>query len=706
MSMLPQSFAPPTAASQPKIADATIADLAVVGGTGPNGPFDQFGKLAQFVNTCRSEAMLPRNDHVELHPMCLALYLHGSERSNEPHVYPKIQGMIHAFAELATSTPPNTTLKSGTIMDGGQPIMTTAGESRLLNCNTVVEAYQPIFDNRIQRTRMDTAFFNAVVVQTLIYGWQDCLIDWDELKHLPVPRIIPALQWYKDGTEAELEFSHFVGLDWPIDAQEAKRLYRDVETAIDEHAVRGIYFEAGGAAYSSVFVNQAYARPMITLSHWWLRNHEVALSDQDAIASGLVFSKPVPMENDTDDLDNSESSSDTSKPFPGVGSGDGPDAGGLEAGAAGNPDQSGEEEGESADGEDSLASASPLPPPPREALFLKETGEEIDSDHPRWPRKYVIRHCIEIVGKIVLDEVWDGEIPVASNFNVRIPDRPYGQSECIRVRTIQRDRNTLHTKGIEHAEWQGAPTIIADKALQDESPELAGDQGMRPDKTYYVDRQAMNVPSIKDCFAIIDPPALPAVILQISQELDKAFDDAGGRPDSLKGNVPTANASGVLAQSLYSAAVGQASFRFKYLSDFWYRVSDRVFYKTLRIPPKELARINRTYDEQGWAAIQQMGLDMDWDFGIEIAGGQAKAARDQQTRQDFQLGLIDAETACDKLGYDYKQIQQRRQQAMVAAQPAGVPQQLSGQATQPAAPPPGGSPQSQNPAGANAQVPQ
>lgn len=659
--------------------DSTFQDLPYVGETDPKtGKYDPNGTLALFINTLRTEAINDRNNHTMLHPICESLYLYGTEKPGEPHTFPKIQGMIDTFYALATATDPTATVKLMTHLDGGPIIPSTANEPVIFDGAALSDFIQRQLDYTVDKSR-GIVFFQSIVKNSMIYGWQNALIEWDGLKDEPRYRVIPALQWYMQPTEEELANMATLGLDWPIDAQDAKRDYPEVADDIDRAAQRSIYTQPGAAGYSGLYYGFALARPLVTLSVWWIRNRIMPMTDQEAIDGGQVEAREVPMGGQDDTAVNPTAATppagDSGKPVAG-------DNGGL-------PDAAGQGGG------------AVQPAPMREALFHKDTGEELNADHPQWPHKLVTSQTIQIQGDVVYDgECKEWDFPVVANYNVRIPNQPYGQSECIRVRSPQNDVNQLNKSIMNHTNWFKGPTIIADNRLQERLPTGAvRNLGMKSDTTYWFDSQGGTL-KVSDLITVIKPPELPPALLEVKRDQVGTFNDAGNNPAIQQGNSPTANSSGILAQTLMQASTSTASTKFKYLEEFWWRTCMLIMHNIReRRTAEQMYNIDRTYPVE---VIEQIILpfwkSVEISLTVTVAGGQSKAAKEMAVREDFQMQLIDAETACDMLGYDYKQIQQRRSSAMVAG---GVAGSMPGQT--PAGGPPGGG--SQVPAASGGPVP-
>lgn len=618
--------------------DNVFTDLPLVGEPDDNQ------MLSTFVNRARTEAATVRNPYADMAGVCINLYLYGQDAyQDSAHVYPKIQPMINRFLETATANIPIVSLESVTKTDGGPTIVTTGGEAKILDAELVSQYFQNIYDVCWKKSRGDR-WYRLMAFYGKILGWQDSLTEWDPISKCPKRRIIPALQWYKDPLWEDLDEMAYVGLDWPLDAEEAKRMFPSQAEHIDNVASRSIQYAPGSQGYSSLYTGQNYARPMVTISPFWIRNRKAMMTDIEAIQAGLVEAQQVPVEGIPNEAPQDAAKVDSTQ----------------------TP---------SIDGQSGIPSDNvpPVQPQQREALYLVATGQEVTVGDANWPQKLVLSETVQIQNKIVSDEIcpsWD--IPVCTNFNVQIPRIPYGQSDCIRVRTLQNDRNTIHAATVKNATYNSYPSMVWPKSIKDDMPEEMRNMGLQPGMTYFMDDE-----TLKMVAAYIKPiavPDLPSSLVQVAQELDAAFDNAGGQSAVQQGQAPTSNASGELANALLAQGQATTSYSFQYLEEMMYRSAKLDVANILKyMTPQDLIGIDKTYDIMTTELILNTARTLEFDINIEQGG--MKAQEDANTRNDFAIGLIDEETALDRLGYDSKVILARKQAALAAQMQS---QQLNG----------------------------
>ncbi len=624
------------------MADTTFTALPMVGQP------DSDNRLAGFVNSLRIESMPERDNFLGFDASALNYYLYGTNNPGMAHVYNKTKGMINSFVAQAAKYPPVISIKPITIQDGGETVANTAGEPVILNAQNVAAWFQTIFDVVYYTRSRGDKWFQQMCLLTKLFGCQDSLCEYDRTKKACEFRIVPPIQWYKDPTANDIDDMAYMGLDWPVDAEWAKKTYPDIADQIDNIASRSVYQAPSSDGYSSLYLNKMFARPIVTLCIWWLRNRERPMTDQEAIAAGVVEARQMPMEVPSvpDDSGTPMGSGDT--------------AGNAEAVAGSEPVDVPGAEG-----------IPPQPPAMREALFSVQTGEEMDGQHPDWPIQKCLSQTIQLGNNIVLDVVcpsWD--IPVCSGYNIKIPLRPYGQSACQDTSTQQTDLNTVHGNIIEHSDYFRSPTSVASEAIQEKIPEGMKNRHMTPGTTYWVDAAAaMQVGGVKSLISTIDPPPLPPALVTVRDQLIQSFDDTGGHPEVSQGMAPTSNASGELAKTLLSASQQNNEYTFLSLHEMVFRNSKTcIDYIIQDFTVADYLAINKNYDPLITQLMMQIIKSKAIEFTPDVEGAWDKQQREQQIRQDLALGLIDMETARDKLGYDHKTISMRQQaQAMASS---------------------------------------
>lgn len=188
---------------------------------------------------------------------------------------------------------------------------------------------------------------------------------------------------------------------------------------------------------------------------------------------------------------------------------------------------------------------------------------EIPSRALRFPRG---RHLICINGKvIVVDEhnpFWHGQFPVVSYQAYPLPRGFYPRSDTDVLVNLQEGVNILYNMVIHNALMSANNQWIYEEDAMVEDEIISRPGAMIPVAQGALSRKAIQR---------LDPAPISRDVLAIAQELENyGRDDISGVTDSLIGNQPGPNASGVLANSLQAAAMSKQTFKMEML-DFAYR---------------------------------------------------------------------------------------------------------------------------------------
>ncbi len=637
------------------------------------GEPDTANALTTAIDRMRVMGVTARGNYVAVHPECINYYLYGNETGDgSPHVVPKIQGMINAAVAQAVRNIPNVCLKVSTEGDGGPQVLTTSGQAVTLDSSAVCDFYQHAVDTVLNRSDFKK-FYRKMALYGKIFGWQDAIADENHAEHKLDLKTFPALQWYKPSDVEDIEDMSFFGLDIPVDAEWAKKKYPDLKEKIDTAAQRAVQLAPSAAGYSDIYMSQTWAYPIVTLGIFFIRNREIPMTAQDAIATGDFESREVEVpagENDAIPPIGGNSAGDSVPSGP-----DSDEGGGL-----------GDIQSPSVDLDAPTESEQPqaIAPTMREGIFHKKTNQEVSPGHELWPLQYAMSKSIQIVDQVVEDVVWDGvDFPILTNINIRVPMRPFGQSDCIRVRTQQNDINSVNSSIVKHAQWWKGPISLLPQSVQESLPPEFRNIGLQPNKTYWVPndilKELVELFKGQNILGQYEPPTLPPHLMEIQNYLGAAFDVVGNRPDVSQGNSPTANSSGELAKVLLDASQQQNDFASLGLEDMTLRLGRLTLDYIVRTwTVEDFLRFNKTYDPQTVELIMALEKTMEWE--MEVDGATAKQQRAAQVRADYTSvpPLIDQEAALEKLPeYDGPAIMQRmqmaaQQQAMAQAAVAGA----------------------------------
>jgi hypothetical protein len=645
----------------PIVGDTTFTDLPLV------GEGDSQQKLTTFINLLRIESNKERGKYTPQHQEAINLYLWGNISGvDEPHSYPKIQGLVNAKVSRAARNVPAPTLRSLTLSESGPVVTLTTREVVPLTAERITDFVQHGLDVILEKSKY-SKHYQTMCFYASLFGWQFALKEYDSRERRVIFRPLPALQWYVDPTVENLADMSYVGCDWPIDAEVAKRLYPHLAEKIQAASRRSVAYAPSASGYSDVYASQNWARPIVTLSIFWIRNREASMTQEEAIQAGLIELRQMEVPSATP-------SPAASEPAPGNP-------------LVGNPESTSEPAPEpSLEGSSSQPPLDVMPPAPvmREALVHKETGVEVTPDHPQWPRKLILSQTVQIVDEVVDDiECEYDEIPVSVAYNVRIPNRPYGQSECVRVKSAQLDANRLNSNIMHHSEWYKGPVNILPNSVKDALPDEIRNLGIQPNSILWVPDDVLK--RLMEYFrgkvmGQYDPPPMPPVLMEAKRENDRNFDVSGNRPDVSQGNAPTKNSSGELAKILLDAAQQQEEYTALSLEDMVKADAEFALQCILDWTPEEWGKYDRTYPPEILPIIINTARQME--FSVDVQPATMRYQREQQLRADWQMGFIDQETALDGTHYDSVEILGRLQKQQEAARAAAVAASVGGQSSQ------------------------
>jgi hypothetical protein len=674
----------------------------------PIGAPDDHGTLAFVCNGLIQESMGVRDEFLQNLQPCTDQYLWGRPEGRDEHqsTFNKTQTEIHSFVDLAIKNIPVVSVDPSCVgdqpdhylvdpvdgVDISQPVPDQMlanlppGATIAVDIGLVTDYLQSVFDIQWERSRTNQ-FLRDNVLFTQIEGTQFSTYEWDDQDQRHILANPPTQQMYPDPTCSDIKDMAYFGYDAIIDANLAKRMYPELETAINDTASESIYLAQNAVNYSSLYTDPIYKRGIVTMRKVWMRNQQCLLSADEAVSKGIVDRRQVPDASQPATL--LQKIVGGAKKLLGLG-GNNESIAQDQEGVAGEP----ADHGQPADPDDGLPAGVPgagagqvNQQVTREALVHRETGEEISPLHPDWPTKLCNRVVTMIWDRVVGDrvcETWD--FPIVRNVNTPYPRRPFGQGEPTRIESEQRDLNSLHSAQIKNALLFRAPTMIGDLSVKELFPDQFKNAFMQPDKIYWADLSGLDgQPPLQ----IINPPPMPPSVPQTKAELVKAMDITGGYAEVSQGSAQ--DLSGTAIAQLQNAATSTASFRFLYFEETVYRLSRLMLHSIVtRMDTPSLMRINRKYPAHIVDAIRQRAQGIEWNVKVEVSSnaGQVKAQKDAQTMQLFQAGLLDEESACDRLGLDFDQIQQRKQRinqqqqgaqaAVAGVQPQqGPPQQLT-----------------------------
>jgi hypothetical protein len=634
--------------------------------------------------------------------------LRGVETGEKPDVYwvgPQMIGQLFGllpqelgatFDAMGQQTPlqairPDVAEMLVTMMEHGQlvpnPLMPGAvmpfKEDWLAQVSdgTTAEVYQKIFDVLWARGNVDK-WVKQNLLDTNTQGWSFGLYEFDDDAKKPRLRHLTIKQTYIDPICRDVGEAAYAGLDYVLDAAEAKRLYPALSEDIEKQAkTQQVERPENATDLGSIYESTTFERKIVTLRIFWLRNQPIPLTSEEAIGGALIQMRDVPDEVAIAAQQEAAQFAQFSEPLS------------TESPAIEQEQGSVDVDIEPEDGGAMPAEpqAMPIQPPPtpmRQAMFAGE--QEVEEGGEGWPQRFGTRQ-VTILGNIVVDdrecEFWD--IPLLHNVCIPlVGSRPYGIGEPWRLKNLQRAASRILHNGVEYTDALAHPGCAVPQSVVDATKAQFGDFHARPD-------EAMAVPDdlyIKFNGKLVDwysPPTWPESNVKVLAELKANLTQDSGNQDVMQGSADS-NMSGRAIAALQGAATSMIEFKSGRTADMVERIARLMLHSIVwRMDLDDLAAIVSKYPRSILEQIQQKGRALEWNVSVAVSSGTGaiKAQEKAEARENFKAQLIDRRTAQEALDVDWRLVDQRMEierSKQMQMQPQVGP---DGQPVQQAAPP-------------------
>jgi hypothetical protein len=557
----------------------------------------------------------------------------------------------------------------------GQPIQQPGADPGLfvqITDKTVSDFYQQQLDVYWSRGRFDQAF-RRITLKNNIYGYMLPVFEWrSDVKKPKLHDNISLLQTYADSTVVSIEEAQFAGVDWWLDAGQAKAMFPKLAAQIDEWSSTGYPKRPDTSTILGFNVDRYFQRNNVILRVFWLRDQPCPMQPEQAVASGQVEQRAVldaQTNPNSGGSDSDEAGNMAGMPDDGAASGQVASDMGQMVGSEGTPAEY--QPGDVGNG----STAAPAPAPTRVGFFFPGDDEEIDPDHPAWPTRTCIRQLTQVGNEIVEDiecPYWD--MPVVHTVAGFIPNTLYGQGLPQRLKSMQYGRNRALSNMVEHTDLFAHPIEIYPQSTWDQLPAKYKVQGARksgmqcvvPDQIY---QQAGGKIMVSQ-----PPEPIPVSLVQLQELLKGELSDRSSNPEVLQGK-PPGNVHGWQAIQLLSQnAQSRFGFAVQWSADMVWRVAKLLLHALVdNLEVSDLMQVSRQYPAHIVAAIKQRASQIDWDIDvtINIGTGVIRARKKQEAVEAFNIRdpltgepAISMETLRDRLGEDNEQEAQRNARAI------------------------------------------
>jgi hypothetical protein len=561
---------------------------------------------------------------------------------------------------------------------------------------STADFFQKQLDVYWKRGRLDKAV-RLVVHKSNIYGYYFPVYEWDRDYHRPRLWIdITLRDFYIDPTRQEIEDSAYFGVDWWLDAEQAKTMFPHLADIIDERARTGTPERPDSTTQFGFNVDRvgAFKRNTICLRVFWLRNQPCPYEADEALAAGLLERRQIPLGDPSQIIPNEEAQ------FP-----KGPSDDALDQTQAGEPAPEprdapvGFPGGNAATDprgqggvSDIVPDAGPIvaAPATRDALFANgievtpPTKGDATTLDPNWPMYRCVRQLTAVLGLIVDDRECEYfDIPVLQAIATPVPEQPYGQGLPERMEAMQAGRGDMLTNIRDHTELHAHPVSFFSSSMWEHVPakykvtgaSVAGMKGIIPDHDFYDERGNPRTPGV-----FVNPPPMNQALVDGERIFHDELTERSGNPEVLQGKPPTGVSGWQAIQLLSENASSRFGFSQQWTRDLITRLVHHVLHDLTdqrKVTVRDLRAVDSRYPEQIVSAFQRRGAMIEWDLDIEVQTGvgssrsrkQAQAIEAHQTVSPVTGDpILSDESLAEALDYDFQQESQRnaraREQAM------------------------------------------
>lgn len=602
-----------------------------------------------------------------------------------------------------------------------------------INDATATKALQTLFDTQWEACNADFHVLSDSV-QNAVCGWNHMRYRWDHAAQRHYLHNCEYCQVFLDQTRPDIRQSPTALQDEILTEEDALAYYPEFREAIKANFQMGVPMPAG-AYYkrAAIYEGKQFRVNMGTIRWVWVRNQPYPMTEEEAIARGLVV-RGLPYQPPVQEVKNGEVSEENigaGGDDSGAGRGDGLagipgerggsvdrgaslDVDGLgpglrndsvDIGEGESPDLANPERGDAAGGGE-LAEApgglanspaqpsGPVPAQPTALLLVKGDPSagvppmgEVKFWGPGWPMRRGIREIAIIGQRVQLDhECPDAEIPLTHNVNIPQLYGPLGQGTPEALELLNMAINEMLSDLVHHVRKEAFETTIVSEELQKSNPDIALEAFARPgtaltgphDRMAELDKLIQNV----------KPPQASADLWRFLVQLLELIDKQGDMANVLQGNAD-ASWSGQAIGRLQGAAQNSILFRSKRAEFMLKYLAQLMIGGLMRMDIAAIEGQVPEYTGYVWKALMEWAkTGLKYDLSIEIAngGGLAKQQKAADMRAARREGLeVSPQSIMEAMDLDPEEQRHNNlqwaaeSQAMMSAvqqpQPASAPQQ-------------------------------
>jgi hypothetical protein len=633
------------------------------------------GEAIQFISGLVLEGSSVRQQMLEQADSCAAIYEYGSDSTTDTALVNDAQNAVIASTDIQTKEPPEPTITAVEHTDGGDWYWNgpegvigpqygkVAGGNQLPLPEQLVELLRSMGKDRhlVQindeevckfattlfkipwKTSQVPKFLRRNLLQNNVKGWQWVWYRYDKWNRQHRLQNLSSRQVYVDTGVEDVKDAAYAVIDIVLAHDEALKLFPELSEAIskDGTSITGTPtpFDNGDWGKND---GKYYYRPVVPMRICWLRDQAIPMTEEEAIAEGLVRRVEAPVEPSVviDEF-----------------------------------------------GMQQVVNHPPV------IQLLDPNGNAITPDDSAWPARFGIREIIQIGTDIVADgECRDWDIPLAVNQNLPVLGTLFGYGEPYRIKGLQGAKNRAINQMVDYGDYyRHMPAVISQSmktAMGDVNCVEPGTMIILPDNVF---REWVAASSK----IFMDLPQLPPAASQFLPALSNELDKQSQHSPVLQGYAPGANVSGRAIEQLQYASSSNISYKAKTTSDMLYRLC-RLMLDALvtNLTVEQVCRMVQKYSPTVTGFLMERLKKGHFDIEIEISAGAgaAETVKREQSAQDLKDGLLSPQSASEGRNIDYYREQDRmeanaRRQAAAMASMAPQQPMTAGGATQQPNPP-------------------
>jgi len=319
------------------------------------------------------------------------------------------------------------------------------------------------------------------------------------------------------------------------------------------------------------------------------------------------------------------------------------------------------------------------------AFYVYDEDDDRQLTNPKaknWPMRSGVKQtviCAETEIESVECSYWD--IPIVGNRNIPIPFRWVGQGEPERLEWLDRLIMKLASSLYDIVKFNRSPQLLMPDDVWEALKGQREVMNSHPNRLMHIDGTLYD--KYKNILAggrgfYLEPSPFPQQAMELLKEMLQLHDVLSGNTGVLQGRPPSSDSSGVAIESLQQAARGIIGFKSTNTEAMLTRLTRLRIHAMcqrgwLRLP--QWKKMNDKYPLEVLDVIRQRAKQLDIDVKVEVVSGsgEVKRQRQDQVRADRQAGLIDLQTALEKLDYDSDEVLDRLHAEAAAMQPQQQP---------------------------------